>query len=97
METKEWYLKHGYTEEEIEDIEQFLTQRNKRSEIRRTISDVCTKIGGLLFLRYDGSINTNSIEKINAAMSELRGKNIEPVRVSVSIYGTHQYSAFYNF
>jgi hypothetical protein len=96
METREWYLAHQYTEEDITNLERFFKERHRIREIRSTISNVCDKLG-LLFLAYERSINADSLETINAAISVLRSKNIEPIKVSVSMYGSYQYSAFYNF
>ncbi len=96
METRQWYINHGYTEKDIAAIEKFHAIRDRRKEVRRTIANVCEKVG-LLFFNHDGSINSDNVESINSAMSELRGKNIEPVRVSVSLCGSYQYSAFYNY
>jgi hypothetical protein len=96
METKKWYIKHGYTSEEYANLMRFHSDHKRRMEKRRAITRICNQLG-LQFLSCDRSVNADSLESIKAAISVLRSKKIEPVKVLVSTCGSYQYSAFYDF
>ena len=96
METKEWYLAHGYTEEEYNNLVTFFAIRKRRKEVRRLFSEICEKHNVRHYIHNRG-VHADNIETLNKVMADFKAQGLEPIKISVTYYGEYEYSAYYNF